>query len=91
MVYLSIEKCDLDIRKDLYSNIVLTGGSTMFLGFQERLNKEITDLASSTTKVKIFNPQERMFFQWIGGSILSSLTTFKDDWITKAQYYETGS
>jgi actin len=28
----SIMKCDVDIRKDLYSNIVLSGGTTMFPG-----------------------------------------------------------
>jgi actin len=38
-------KCDLDVRKDLYENLVLSGGSTMFPGIAERLEKEITALA----------------------------------------------
>ena len=38
----SIMKCDIDVRKDLYANIVLSGGSTMFQGLPKRLKKEIT-------------------------------------------------
>ena len=28
--YNSIMKCDIDIRKDLYANVVLSGGTTLF-------------------------------------------------------------
>jgi len=41
----SIMKCDVDIRKDLYSNVVLSGGTTMFAGIGERMTKELTALA----------------------------------------------
>jgi actin-related protein len=88
--YQSILKCDVDLRKDLYNNIVLSGGTTMFPGFPERLSKEVTALAPSTMKVKVFAPQERKFLVWIGGSILSSLSTFQTMWITKAEYQESG-
>ena len=37
----SIMKCDNDIKKDLFKNIVLAGGSTMFEGMRERMKKEI--------------------------------------------------
>merc|ERR1712087_433781 len=43
--YDSIMKCDVDIRKDLYGNIVLSGGTTMFAGIADRMQKEITALA----------------------------------------------
>jgi actin, other eukaryote len=43
-------KCDVDIRKDLYGNIVLSGGSTMFPGIADRMSKEITALAPSSMK-----------------------------------------
>merc|ERR1711900_90266 len=51
--YNSIMKCDVDIRKDLYGNIVLSGGTTMFPGIADRMQKEITSLAPSTMKIKI--------------------------------------
>lgn len=53
IVYQSIMKSDVDIRKDLFSNIVLSGGTTMFPGISERLNKEITNLAPPSMKIKI--------------------------------------
>jgi len=86
----SIMKCDVDIRKDLYSNIVLSGGTTMFQGIGERMTKEITSLAPSTMKVKTVAPPERKYSVWIGGSILSSLSTFQQMWISKGEYDESG-
>lgn len=49
--YNSIMKCDLDIRKDLYGNIVMSGGTTMYAGISDRMQKEITALAPSSMKV----------------------------------------
>merc|ERR1712023_85561 len=51
--YNSIMKCDVDIRKDLYANIVLSGGTTMYAGIADRMSKEITALAPASMKVKI--------------------------------------
>ena len=78
LTYDSIQKCDVDIRRDLYTNTVLSGGSTMFTGIDARLNKEMTALAPSAVKVKIVAPPERKYSVWIGGSILSSLSTFQE-------------
>ncbi len=89
-LYNSIMKCDLDIRKDLYANIVLAGGSTMFPGIVDRLQKEISQLAPPTTKIKIIAPPERKYSSWIGGSILASLSTFQQMWISKQEYDESG-
>ncbi|KAL3672980.1 actin [Phytophthora oleae] len=86
----TIMKCDIDIRKDLYCNIVLSGGTTMYPGIAERLTKELTSLAPSTMKVKVIAPPERKYSVWIGGSILSSLSTFQQMWISKAEYDESG-
>jgi len=86
----SIMKCDVDIRKDLYSNVVLSGGTTMFTGIGERMTKELTTLAPSTMKVKIVAPPERKYSVWIGGSILSALSTFQQMWISKREYDECG-
>lgn len=88
--YSSIMKCDVDIRKDLYGNIVLSGGSTMFPGIADRMNKEITALAPSSMKIKVVAPPERKYSVWIGGSILASLSTFQQMWVTRAEYDECG-
>lgn len=90
LTFKSIMKCDVDVRKDLYGNIVLSGGTTMFPGIAERLNKEMVALAPSTMKIKVIAPPERKYSVWIGGSILSSLSTFQTMWITKAEYDESG-
>jgi len=86
----SIMKCDVDIRKDLYANVVLSGGTTMFSGIGERMTKELTALAPSTMKIKVVAPPERKYSVWIGGSILSSLSTFQQMWISKTEYDESG-
>merc|ERR1712111_104054 len=75
--YNSIMKCDVDIRKDLYANTVMSGGTTMYPGIADRMQKEITALAPSTIKIKIIAPPERKYSVWIGGSILASLSTFQ--------------
>lgn len=51
--YNSIMKCDIDIRKDLYANNVMSGGTTMYPGIADRMQKEITALAPSTMKIKV--------------------------------------
>ncbi|KAL9704903.1 hypothetical protein quinque_008421 [Culex quinquefasciatus] len=89
-VYNSIMKCDVDIRKDLYANTVLSGGTTMYPGIADRMQKEITALAPSTIKIKIIAPPERKYSVWIGGSILASLSTFQAMWISKQEYDESG-
>jgi len=88
--YGSIMKCDIDIRKDLYANCVLSGGTTMYPGIGDRMQKEITALAPATMKVKVIAPPERKYSVWIGGSILASLSTFQTMWITKEEYDESG-
>ena len=90
LTFKSIMKCDVDIRKDLYNNIVLSGGSTMFKGIDDRVQKEIKALAPESMNIKIIAPPERKYSVWIGGSILSSLSTFEEMWITKNEYDEAG-
>jgi len=89
-MFQTIMKCDVDIRKDLYSNIVMSGGSTMYEGLAARLEKEMISLAPSTMKIKVVAPPERKYSVWIGGSILASLSTFQQMWISKQEYDEAG-
>jgi len=86
----SIMKCDVDIRKDLYANIVISGGTTMFQKIDDRLTKEITALAPPSMKIQVVAPPERKYSVWIGGSILASLSTFTEMWVTKEEYDEAG-
>eukprot|EP00899_Mesostigma_viride_P024623 jgi/Mesvir1/5345/Mv15433-RA.1 len=87
MVYNAIMSCDADIHRDLFGNIVLSGGSTMLPGMAERLTKEICRLApSSYMKVKVVAPPDRGYLDWIGGSIMASCSTFQSKWITRSEY-----
>jgi actin len=86
-VYNSIMKSEIDLRKELFSSIVLSGGSTLIRGFSERLEKELTALSPSP--VKIFS-QEPELISWYGASSFSSILTFKQTWISKEEYDERG-
>lgn len=88
--YNSIMKCDVDIRKDLYANTVLSGGSTMFPGFADRMKRELAALAPSTMEIEIIAQPERKYSVWIGGSIFASLPIFPQMWISKQEYDDYG-
>lgn len=87
----AIAKCDLDIRRNMYSDIILSGGSTMFEGLGDRLLSEVRKLAPRDTKIKIWAPPNRTLSTWVGGSILASLGTFKKMWVTKKEWEESGA
>lgn len=89
LVY-SIQKSDLDLRRVLFQNIVLSGGSTLFKGFGDRLLSEIKKVAPKDIKIRISAPQERLYSTWIGGSILASLDTFKRMWVSKREFEDEG-
>jgi actin-related protein len=90
-IFRSITRCDRDIRlQDLYGNIVLSGGSTMFHGITERMTKEITALAPQGMSVHVIAPPRRDYGVWIGGSVFASLPTFRALSASKAEYDEWG-
>jgi len=88
--FATIQDCDIDIRQDLYENVVISGGTTMFEGLSERLTQEIQAKAPSTIIVEVEAAEERKYSVWVGGSILSSLSTFQQMWITREEYDESG-
>lgn len=90
ITFQTITKCDIDVRRELFSNIVLSGGTTMFPGMADRLAKELTSLVPPNMKVKIIAAPERKYSVWIGGSILASLQTFQEMWISRAEYEDAG-
>ncbi|XP_008572820.1 PREDICTED: actin-related protein T1-like [Galeopterus variegatus] len=91
MVLSSIMKCDWDIQKNLFAQIVLSGGNTLFPGLEERLMKEVEQLTFKGIPIKITAPPERCFSAWIGASIMTSVSSFKQMWVTSEDFKEFGA
>ncbi|XP_070619014.1 actin, cytoplasmic type 5-like isoform X6 [Erythrolamprus reginae] len=89
-VFSAVMKCDQDRRSAMFKNVVLAGGTSMFPGFVERLQPEMTALVSSNTEVKIIAPPNRTCSAWVGGSLLASLPQFQQIYISKEEYEECG-
>jgi len=87
----AIGKTDIDIRRDLFQNIVLAGGNSCYKGFVERLQRQIPEIAPQNVKVKVIHSAERKFSPWIGGSILSSLGSFQQMWMSRQEFEEHGA
>lgn len=93
LVEQSIANVDVDLKPHLLANVVVTGGSSLFPGFNDRLNMEL-QMAFSGLRVKMHSPgnlAERRFGSWIGGSILASLGTFHQMWISRKEFEEHGA
>jgi actin, other eukaryote len=89
-LFSAIGKCDIDIRPDLYSNIILAGNNTLFKNIEIRLEKELKKLAPKVEEISIKAPPERKYSAWVGASVLASLSTFQSMWITKSEFEESG-
>lgn len=89
--YNSVQKCDIDMGREMFGNILLSGGTTMLPGYVERLSNEVIALAPTDSKTKITAPDERKYSAWIGGSILSTLATFQTMWVLRQEYDEVGT
>jgi len=87
----AIQKSDLDLRRDLYQRIVLSGGSTLIKNFGKRLVSELQTAVSQQARIKIYAPHERELTTWIGGSLLSFLESFREMWIRKKEFNDLGS
>ncbi|KAL5751358.1 hypothetical protein ACOSP7_025961 [Xanthoceras sorbifolium] len=94
MVLESINKCDVDIRRELFSSILLAGGTASMQQLKERLEKDLLEESPQAARVKVVasgNATERRFSVWIGGSILASLGSFQQMWFSKSEYEEHGA
>lgn len=89
-VYQSIMKCDAELQDEMYENIILAGGSTLFPYFPSRLQREVTLLAPANTTVNVIARPDRQDAAWIGGSILSEMSTFAHMLILREDYDEYG-
>eukprot|EP00515_Schizochytrium_aggregatum_P003129 CAMPEP_0202052620 /NCGR_PEP_ID=MMETSP0963-20130614/5374_1 /ASSEMBLY_ACC=CAM_ASM_000494 /TAXON_ID=4773 /ORGANISM="Schizochytrium aggregatum, Strain ATCC28209" /LENGTH=407 /DNA_ID=CAMNT_0048617911 /DNA_START=20 /DNA_END=1240 /DNA_ORIENTATION=- len=85
LTFQSILACDKTLQADLFSSIVLAGGSSMFPGLATRLETELSAL-STTSKVQIVQDSQRKAAAWIGGSMFGSLSTFPEILISRAEW-----
>ncbi|RNA45101.1 actin [Brachionus plicatilis] len=85
------KKCETNIQKSLFENIVVTGGTTLLPGFTERFQKEMKKIAPWRTSVKVTLHPKPKYSAWLGGSILTSLPNFENILIHKKDYDEFGS
>ncbi|NP_001279710.1 actin-like protein 6A [Callorhinchus milii] len=93
VVTTSVGMCDIDIRPGLYGSVIAAGGNTLIQGFTDRLNRELSQKTPPSMRLKLMannTTVERRFSSWIGGSILASLGTFQQMWISKQEYEEGG-
>ncbi|CAA2937947.1 actin-related 4-like [Olea europaea subsp. europaea] len=87
MVIESINKCDVDIRRELFSSILLAGGTASMQQLKERLEKDLLEVQSLFAWLLM----EISCVVWIGGSILASLGSFQQMWFSKSEFEEHGA
>jgi actin len=87
-IFDSINACDVDLRKEMYGNVVLSGGNTTFPGFAERLQKELVELARC--EVNVVAPPGRKHSARNGGSVFASRADFQQLCISDEEYQENG-
>jgi len=93
LVWESISRCDIDVRRTLLSNVVLSGGSTMFPGFPERLTKELRGYAptASQANIRVVHSKDQKYAVWSGAQVFASLRSMQEDqWMTIEDYDEYG-
>ncbi|XP_009960425.1 PREDICTED: actin-like protein 10 [Leptosomus discolor] len=92
LVWQSLQKVPDHARRDTVGNIVLSGGSSMFPGFPERMCLELNTLFRSTDcQIQVLASPERGTAAWVGGSMAASLSSFQQAWTTKGEYQEHGA
>jgi len=93
LVTTAVGMCDIDMRPSLYSNLMVVGGNSLTQGFTDRLNHDLSQKLPPSMRLKLLysnQSSERRFSTWIGGSILASLGSFQQMWISKHEYDEGG-
>lgn len=93
MVIESVRSTDVFLRKELLGNMVISGGNTLIKKFPERLKSELSAITKQEeiNSFKITAQDERMYASWIGSSVVCSISTFQQMWISKNDYEEIGS
>ncbi|XP_003765229.1 actin, clone 302-like [Sarcophilus harrisii] len=90
LVLKSVMKSSHHFQKDLLKNLILSGGSTLCPGLKKRLWMELESLLKGSPNVNITAPSDRLLSVWIGASVITSLSTFEQMWVSRAAYHEIG-
>jgi len=91
LAWASVSASDIDVRRELCKNIIMSGGSTMYEGMADRLKQELVSRAPSGAEIRVVAAADRKYAVWKGGSTLASLSTFASSWVTKEDYEEHGA
>jgi len=91
LAWASVSASDIDVRRELCKNIIMSGGSTMYEGMADRLKNELVARAPSGAEIRVVASADRKYAVWKGGSTLASLSTFASSWVTKEDYEEHGA
>jgi len=91
LAWSSVQAADVDTRKELCKNIIMSGGSTMYEGIADRLKTELKLKAPQDAEIRIVASADRKYAVWKGGSTLASLSTFASSWVTMDDYQEHGA
>lgn len=90
--YFSVMRCDKDLRKVMFENILASGGNMLLPGMCERLAREVTNMMppEESNSVEVKMPSAGKYSAWVGGSILANTSSFKNISISKEEYEEYG-
>jgi len=94
LVWESVSKCEIDLRKNLLTNVVLSGGSTMFKGFRDRLSKELRNYAPTAVQanIRVVPSKDQIFAVWSGAQVSASLRSMQEEqWMTCDDFDEYGA
>ncbi|XP_069326393.1 uncharacterized protein [Eulemur rufifrons] len=91
MAFQSVTSCSPTLWNVLFSHMILSGGTGTCPGLCSRMKRELSGLVSPELTVKVSTCQYSAYGAWVGGSILCSLSTFKDMWVTRNEYENMGS
>jgi len=90
MVHRCLQECEIDMHKDLLANLLPVGGTTRFRNFRPVLKKALRALLPPKLKVEVVEPEDPVTCAWQGGAVLTSLSTFEGQWVTREAYEEHG-
>lgn len=86
----SVMSSDIDVRRDICKNVIMSGGTTMYEGIATRLKKELEALAPAGSDIRMIASEDRKYSVWKGASTLASLSSFESSWMSKEEYDEHG-
>ncbi|XP_060845430.1 actin-like [Rhopalosiphum padi] len=91
LIYRACSSCDKNEQKNMYNNIILAGGNTLFPNLSSRLMTTVAELVAPTTKVQITADPGRKYSTWLGGALLASIPSYQQMWVSKEMYDEQGA